>query len=490
MFVLELATSTKVGEFVSHPWAGAVIQLLLRAKLLLVEAREIPRSPTTWVEWLWSWFGYEYYDVVYDLQADVLRIIMSFTLLLLGYVILAALLGGIVSLFKWLLGEMRSSLARALAAASNGITRVFRWLASLLAPDKPKVKLDRNSPSSMVHESIVPGSSFTNGVFPRSQVRIGYKDPDGETFTATACGVIMYVGDSPFCVTAAHAVAAYSETSFSLLGSAGDVLIHGDQAQPANAIQRVWFVLDTDLVAFKLDAKEVSTLGVRKAGVVPVLTSSGRPVTITGADGSSTTALLKDSSCFGYVQYFGSTTGGFSGAGYYLGSSLAGIHTSGGQANLGYSAQYVYVTLSYFAKFEPEDTTDWLKKNFQEGLTVEVDETWDDNETYRIKVKGKYHIVPYEAYETYEAQYAKKRKAQRSYENSFIELESKNLTPAQGGSQPSTGPGLRQLISECVSSTLRQELSKPQSVKGGTGKKSGKEPKQISAGPSTERAEN
>jgi len=117
-----------------------------------------------------------------------------------------------------------------------------------------------------------------------------------------------------------------------------------------------------DVLTLRLTEAEFSRIGLK----VP---------RIGGVDGSRTTVALACAFAkgnqisfgelttdliWGQVAYTGSTMAGCSGAAYYVGNLVYGLHMCGGQDNLGYSASYLMSLLK-----TQEETAEWLEKLFR-----------------------------------------------------------------------------------------------------------------------------
>lgn len=480
--IVTLASANETfGVPLPDTWIGLAVQRLFLWGVLSEAVRDVERVPVGWIEWLWSWFGYRYFRQEYDLNLEVLR--LMFLTLLLAFAIYLVL----HTLMDWWLivfSITHAVISICFGYISESVSCVFRLLASSGPPDKPKVAVNYSGPSLCLAESKREGSELVPLLFPSSQVRIG--STRGEVFTASACGVVIYVNDIPFLLTAEHAVANYPD-GFSMLGKTGVVFINLPNVASDDSVStdREYHQLDTDVVAIRLSPNEVSRAGVAKSPILAVLPSQGAAVSVVGADGGGSVARITHGIGFGTLKYEGSTIGGFSGAGYYCGKQLVGIHLCGGVINGGYSAQCAAITLSYMLNHRPEDTPDFLKKTFQEGTPIYEDETWGHSDSARVRIKGRYHIV--ERSELYLAK-EQTRSSTRggSYENdAHRDLESKNLMMPSGSGQWASDALLKSTL-ERFSKELRSTLEQTSSKQKQSGGKSGKKPKNPIAGPPQE----
>lgn len=224
-------------------------------------------------------------------------------------------------------------------------------------------------------ESVREGSEFVRQSIPKSQVSIGTMR-DG-LFVVHGCAVRL----EDYLVMPDH---VYSQCERVWARGVGDVEIS----------RREPLLLATDLVAVQLEPREMSILGAQRAVIQHVLPQNGKMVTATGPLSKGSTGVLADDSVsFGYVNYHGSTEGGFSGAGYYDGKKCAGIHQRGGPVNQGWSMSFIYATLCHEAKLKPEDSEDWLRGEFMNGRKIRIDRSWGDLDSQRVQVAGRYAIV-------------------------------------------------------------------------------------------------
>lgn len=123
--------------------------------------------------------------------------------------------------------------------------------------------------------------------------------------------------------------------------------------------------------------------------------------------------LVNHPTCWGLVEYSGKTRGGFSGAGYYHGTKLYGIHTHGGAATVGYSASYIRMHL---LRAESSDYAALMymldKSNNRRYRSTRV-----SPEEYEIEYRGRYYRIELdeaeELFDTYEEWYDEYEPARR-----------------------------------------------------------------------------
>lgn len=229
-------------------------------------------------------------------------------------------------------------------------------------------------------ESRRVGSEEANLTAPKCQVAVG--SYVGGAYVAHGAAVRMDAARQVFLIMPDH-VKSHSE-SLVVRGRQGDLDLTG----------RDCLVIDTDLVAIQLTDNEIARVGVSRPDLYTSLPTRGQLAQIVAPHGKGTTGTLTDDPfAFGRMIYSGTTLGGYSGAGYMVGTALAGLHQYGGQINGGCSASYVYVTLCHKLKIKNEDTEDFLLQAYNEGREVWVDHGWYDLDTARVRVGGQYHIV-------------------------------------------------------------------------------------------------
>lgn len=117
---------------------------------------------------------------------------------------------------------------------------------------------------------------------------------------------------------------------------------------------------EADLAYVLLDEREFTRLGLAKAKLVAA-GGDGRAasyVTVQTSTEKSTGAVQVASDLFGYVRYLGSTKPGFSGAPYYLGNNVYGMHLGAAVDNLGYDGSYLACKIKRFF----EDSTEYFER--------------------------------------------------------------------------------------------------------------------------------
>jgi len=163
-----------------------------------------------------------------------------------------------------------------------------------------------------------------------------------------------------------------------------------------------------DYVAFRVTESECSNYALPTVNLQLVLPEGIRSaVSIVGPGGKgSTGTLTHDEGVLGTVCYTGSTEPGWSGAGYSVGSMVAGFHSAGGKVdNRGLAASFVYALLKSYAKrhynLDPESYP-WLERlaRAHRGGTRVRSQDWGLDEVL-LQVNGQYHIIQREDYNRY-----------------------------------------------------------------------------------------
>lgn len=227
-------------------------------------------------------------------------------------------------------------------------------------------------------ESVRSGSLEEPLLTPKCQILVG--EMIGGEFNAVGSAVRM----RDYLVMPAHVYAAVDRPA--LKGRQHWIYLDKD---------RDYVDLDTDLIAFKMTEKELSTIGVTQSSISHALPYSGDFVSVVGLQGKGTVGELKhDRLVFGRVTYKGTTVAGYSGAGYMSGNRLVGIHTNGGATNGGYSASYVYSLICMNDRIKNEDSEDWLRKMYTtKKKRFRIDKRWADLDEVRVEVDGRYAVV-------------------------------------------------------------------------------------------------
>lgn len=190
--------------------------------------------------------------------------------------------------------------------------------------DPPTIVFSPNRP-----ESKVEGSEESPRLEPKSQMRIAYASKTG-TIEVVGCGIRVQFGGRDYVMTASHNVATGEPIYLVGKGSSIELL---KEPEVINC--------GYDIALIQLPNGVASKLGLSIANFCSLGTGD-LYVDVVGANGCGTTGKLNPlPKSVGMLQYSGTTFGGYSGAAYFNGNSVYGIHTTGGRANMGVAAMFL-----------------------------------------------------------------------------------------------------------------------------------------------------
>lgn len=154
--------------------------------------------------------------------------------------------------------------------------------------------------------------------------------------------------------------------------------------------------LNGDVAVVLLSAVELSSLRVTKPRMAACATVKG-----TGtfgqvvAYGQQSMGMVMPYDAFGYVTYTGSTVPGFSGAPYYLGNCVLGMHIGAQGQNLGYDGSYLAMLVR-----STQESTQWLETQIlraaRRGQKIRATRSPFDPDEVQLVVNGQYHVVQYD----------------------------------------------------------------------------------------------
>ncbi|UPT53666.1 MAG: hypothetical protein 1 [Zeugodacus cucurbitae sobemovirus isolate Bc] len=149
--------------------------------------------------------------------------------------------------------------------------------------------------------------------------------------------------------------------------------------------------------------------------------------------------FLNEHPQFGYVEYTGSTIKGFSGAPYYFGKTIFGMHIGAQNSNLGYDAAYLRSELKPsrvirrdVGSISNEDSATWLEEQIDRFGDFTYVRSPYDPDVYKIKVGGQYHIVDEEVMDKLKGRGQKKQRITQIEDlerNTLVEELSKEIDP-------------------------------------------------------------
>nr|QQO81414.1 hypothetical protein [Soybean thrips sobemo-like virus 7] len=223
-------------------------------------------------------------------------------------------------------------------------------------------------------ERMNPGSRLTPARPPPFQAMIS-GCVDGKWYVS---GQGFRVGH--FFCTAAHVLMPYKDI---MLTTA-----RGTLELPSSRFENV----EGDFSRVILSQEEIQTLGISSGKLVGnvVEVDAGLLVTAVGYDVESH-GFLKPHAAFGFVEYGGSTVKGFSGAPYFSGNKIYGMHLGGCTENLGNSSAYLKMLQDSFNEDSEDYLFEQLSREFNRGGDVLQQRDPYDEGYWRFKVKGRYY---------------------------------------------------------------------------------------------------
>lgn len=187
-----------------------------------------------------------------------------------------------------------------------------------------------------------------------------------------------FFNESGHVLTAAHNLHGFDKIF--LRGKVGQIEYPPDS----------WTVVEGDLAVSNMTRTVASSIGLAPGHLVEEgpAKNSGLYCKVTGF-ASSALGLLMDNKSFGFVTFKGSTAKGYSGAPYFAGKYVYGMHLGGSRENLGYSAGYLSMILRSFT----ESSEDFLFKQMLRYTDYDYMQSPFDPEEYRLRINGRYHLV-------------------------------------------------------------------------------------------------
>lgn len=193
--------------------------------------------------------------------------------------------------------------------------------------------------------------------------------------------------------------------------------------------KRGWLTIDRehfrqiggDIAYVTLTSDSLATLGISSKARFSdgaKMTNSGLFATV-HAFGNSSMGFLEPHSSFGFVKYTGSTVSGFSGAPYYVGKTIYGMHVGGCSENLGYDSAY----LSMLMRKGLEDSEDYLFRQVSKANDFQYSQSPYDPDEIRVKVNNRYFLVDADTF-------VKLNKSGKARQSTFQAVyDGENITP-------------------------------------------------------------
>lgn len=168
--------------------------------------------------------------------------------------------------------------------------------------------------------------------------------------------------------------------------------------------------------------------------------SSGRIMNVSTGTGvwvkivamsKGTFGILKDHDAMGMCEYSGSTIKGFSGAPYYIGNCVYGMHVGSDPKNVGYSGSYIAMLVRALKRPVkcPEDSAEYLinqmNKFGMEDFEYEQSPFFGDE--FAVSIGGVHHLVDFGTFaKMSQAVKARRKGARRAgyqYEDARVDLD-------------------------------------------------------------------
>lgn len=245
------------------------------------------------------------------------------------------------------------------AVIAGGVITAVGALGALVARCMRKKPLITVKPYAF--ESQVDGSSEINMQMAASQVAFALGS-DG-TIEQVGSGVRIDASNKSFLITAGHNVNRSAKTYY--------IVKNGDFYEIPKANVEGCVHLAADAIAIEIPASAFARLGVARAQLA--FQPNGAFASITGLSGLGVNGKLVLGQ-FGRLQFLGTTRAGYSGAPYWSGKGVFGIHTNGGVANEGYSLAFLYQLLKLELGIEDEGIYDftWFKRFVQKNRDKQI----------------------------------------------------------------------------------------------------------------------
>nr|AXV43878.1 hypothetical protein 1 [Yongsan sobemo-like virus 1] len=245
--------------------------------------------------------------------------------------------------------------------------------------------------SFYTEEKAMPNSTYEHTkVLPSFQAMI-MASLDGETYHVM--GQCFWVDEG--LVTAAHVIEGFNY-----------LIVYRDDDHKVQVDPDSFEIGHGDYAVIRQPQRITQLLGLSKAKFVSIATSndSGLSVNITAME-KRTIGFLERHNHFGFVSYTGSTTKGFSGAPYYFGRTIFGMHLGADSKNMGYDGAYLRTELrpSRVIKkqtgLDTEDSAEWLIGQLDRYEEIEYSRSPYNPDEYKVRVGNQYHIVDDEVME-------------------------------------------------------------------------------------------
>lgn len=225
-------------------------------------------------------------------------------------------------------------------------------------------------------ESFRQGSEYFSGALPKHQVQIAIKNLGKYTISGQGFRFRNLL------ITARHVIEDHP--SIRLLSAKGDIDVSTDDV----------VVFNEDLALLNLSSSQWSVLGISSCTLPKAALSTPVSVSVSGPDNKKSMGLLETSKTFGFVEYHGSTSAGFSGAPYGVGNCVMGMHLGAGTSNFGIDANFILALVTSQSNLESSDS--WaiaeILKMAKQNRKVFAHQSPFNPEEVKVKVNGRYFV--------------------------------------------------------------------------------------------------
>lgn len=216
------------------------------------------------------------------------------------------------------------------------------------------------------------------------------------------------VGENYTLIGHANRMANHLVANWHVLNVAPLDTIYATVLRPGKEIVRVpvalltWRTVVGDIAAASLDEAKIYLPGVTNAKVRHVEGKEALQIATDFPTCNGSNGLVQNHpDVWGMLSFTGSTRPGFSGASYYSGKQMYGIHTFGGIENQGYSASYVMNQLKRVESSDYLALIDMLERSDDRRYkTRRV-----DPESVEVYYRGRYFFIEPEEYMDLEDRY-------------------------------------------------------------------------------------
>jgi hypothetical protein len=148
-------------------------------------------------------------------------------------------------------------------------------------------------------------------------------------------------------------------------------------------------LLDADVAVATLSPVEISSLGLVSAKL-PANSIEAHTGVFASVVSATTGSLgfLEPNRNTGFVTYTGSTLSGFSGAPYFVGRTVFGMHVGGSTQNVGYDGAFLRMLLE-----KKHESSEDIMFSMAKNQKLSFERSPFDPDEYRVKIKGQYFTV-------------------------------------------------------------------------------------------------